>query len=443
MDFIPAELIKKKRDGQAHTREELSFLVDSYVESKLPDYQMAAWLMASFINGLNDEETADLTGLMKNSGATFEFGDELKNLPVDKHSTGGVGDKLSLILGPIAAAAGVPIPMIAGRGLGHTGGTLDKLEAIPGFSIDVSIEKFKKEVKEHGISLIGQTDDICPADKKIYALRDVTGTVESLPLICASIMSKKLAEGIKGLVLDVKCGSGAFMKTQKDAEALAELLSTTGARNGVNVSALITDMNQPLGVTIGNAMEIQEVNAIFNNESNDLVELERVQDSVELSLHLAGHMIWLSGISKTAEEGLEIAKKHLADGSALKAWHSLVERQGGKLDQLPKAPQCYLVNSPKSGFIDSFNTEQIGMASIVLGAGRRQKTDVIDPIAGIKIHKKIGESIEKDEPIFSLYSSNPSLFDQAEKMLLDTVTISSQATKPPELIKKVITKERF
>ncbi len=441
MEFLPAELIKKKRRGYSHSQAELKFLIDNYVSGEIPDYQMSAWLMASFLNGLSLEETANLTDIMKHSGRVIEF-NNLKHKAIDKHSTGGVGDKLSLILGPIAAACGVPVPMIAGRGLGHTGGTLDKLEAIPGFSIDISIDDFVDRIGQSNIAIIGQTDEICPADKKIYALRDVTATVESLPLICASIMSKKLAEGISGLVLDVKWGSGAFMKTVEDAEALANLLCDTGVENNIDVTALITDMNQPLGQYIGNALEIVETNAILKNESDDFVNLDRVQDSRQLSLHLAANMVLLSGLANDFDSALSQCEKALEDGSAWKKWQELIQKQGGDLEKLPHAPQCYVILSPKKGYLESFNTEKIGLSSINLGAGRLKTTDEIDMVAGIKCHKKIGDFVEKEEPIFTIYSSDISRFENTEKMLLDCFTLSEEKVKPNELIVKTIRKQR-
>lgn len=431
--FFPAELIKKKRSGFAHSKEEIGFLINSYSEGTLPDYQMSAWLMSVFFQGMNEQETAYLTEAMIRSGRSLDFSN-LKSPPVDKHSTGGVGDKTSMILAPIVAAADVPVPMIAGRGLGHTGGTIDKLEAIPGFSCDLTLEQFAERVQRHGISLIGQTSEICPADKKIYALRDVTATIESLPLICASIMSKKLAEGIQGLVLDVKFGSGAFMKTVDQADELASKLMAIGKAHGKDVVAYLTNMEQPLGRFIGNSLEIGECISIMKNEPYLNHAADEFDDCRELSIELAGAMIWLGKKASSASDGVTKAREILKSGKAFEKFEELCKLQGGDLKKLPLAREKQIVKAPKSGLINSFKTEQIGLASIALGAGRLKTSDVIDPTAGIFVHAKLGEEIKEGAPLYTLFAQSTKNFAQAEKMLLESTTISLQKPVVADLI---------
>ncbi len=435
MSFLPAELIKKKRNLQTHTPEEIQFLIDGYCRGTLPDYQMAAWLMAVFFNGMSKDETTALTTAMLHSGQTLDFS-HLPGKTVDKHSTGGVGDKTSMILTPLVAAAGVYVPMIAGRGLGHTGGTLDKLEAIPGFSVNLSLAQFKAAVEKHHMALIGQTSEICPADKKIYALRDVTATVESLPLICASIMSKKLAEGITGLVLDVKFGSGAFMKSLDQAEALADKLMEIGQAHGKKVSTLLTNMEQPLGCFIGNSLEIGECVAImqggsyFGRSSGDFA------DTRELTLQLAGEMIWLGEKASGPEEGYKIAETLLASGAAYDKFLELCRLQGGRLEELPVPNHKLTINATESGYMGAFETEKIGLAALALGAGRMKTTDTIDPTAGIEIHRKLGDKVSAGEPLFTIFGSNQNLFAEATRTLLAATTISLQKRAAPALIAK-------
>jgi pyrimidine-nucleoside phosphorylase len=426
MSFLPAELIKKKRSGLVHSEDEILFLIKSYTSGELPDYQMAAWLMAVFFKGMTAAETSLLTEAMLRSGRVLDFS-YLKKLTVDKHSTGGIGDKTSIIIAPVVAAAGVPVPMISGRGLGHTGGTLDKLEAIPGFSTSLSLDQFIRQIEDLGVGLIGQTAEICPADKKIYALRDVTGTVESLPLICASIMSKKLAEGIDGLVLDVKFGSGAFMKTLAQAEELADSLMAIGAAHGKRVASLVTHMDEPLGRFIGNALEIGECVAILKGDRylgrNDFT------DCRELSLELAAQMLWLGGRTPTPEDGLRLAQEVLASGKAFELFERLCRAQGGDLNGLPLAKTRHDVRSQTSGFVAAYNAESIGIAGLSLGAGRKAATDAIDPTAGIEVHKKIGDSVTTGEALFTLYCSGgpgDARLIEAERRLLSATNISLQ-----------------
>lgn len=436
MKFLPAELIKKKRNGFALSPDEIRFIVDSYSRGELPDYQMSAWLMAVFFKGMDKEETAVLTEAMLHSGRTLDFSG-LPGLAVDKHSTGGVGDKTSMILAPLAAAAGVPVPMIAGRGLGHTGGTLDKLEAIPGFRIGLSLDEFAKQVEQVGVAIIGQTQEICPADKKIYALRDVTGTVESLPLICASIMSKKLAEGIGALVLDVKFGSGAFMKTIEQADTLAQKLMEIGQAHGKRVAALLTNMEQPLGRFIGNALEIGECIAILKNEPYLSRPPEDFEDTRELSLELAGYMIWLGGRADSAEEGLAIARETLASGKAWEMFERICKIQGGDLTKLPVAKTRVDILAEADGYISALNTERIGLAALSLGAGRAKTTDPIDYTAGIEMHLKLGDQVRKGDRLYTLFAdlpANDGKFAQAKETLLGSTTISLQKPEVPALI---------
>ncbi len=425
MFFLPSEVIKKKRNGLALTESEIQEFIKKYTLGEIPDYQMSALLMAIYFKGLSNSETLALTQAMLHSGRVMNF-PKSPEFKVDKHSTGGIGDKTSLILGPIVASLGIPVPMISGRGLGHTGGTLDKLESIPGFNTQLNLDEFADMVFKNKISFIGQTLDICPADKKIYALRDVTATVESRPLICASIMSKKLAEGIDGLVLDVKWGSGAFMKSFADAEALAKDLQSIAIGAGKKCTALITDMNQPLGRFAGNSLEVFECVEIMKNKSHDLYK-----DTKELSIALSAHMIMLAGRSTKYQEAYEVCENQLVNGQALKKFEEMVERQGGNLSALPDSKNPFTVRAEQSGFVAGFNAETIGLAGISIKAGRAVKEDIIEPTAGIEFHKKRGQSVSSGDPLFTLYGNDPSLFQAAQKLLLESVQISLQ--KPPAL----------
>lgn len=433
MGFIPAEIIKKKRDGRALTKEEIDYTISEYTKGALPDYQMSALLMAIVLKGMSPEETHYLTQAMLHSGEVLSFS-EILQYKVDKHSTGGVGDKTSLILAPIVACAGVTVPMISGRGLGHTGGTLDKLESIPGFSTQVSLDRFRELLKKHGLGLIGQTKEICPADKKIYALRDVTGTVESQHLICASIMSKKLAEGIDGLVLDVKYGSGAFMKTLEDAEQLAKALIDIGVRGGKRVGALITDMNQPLGRMIGNSLEVEECLSILRQDT----AASRYKDCEELSLHLAGAMIWISDVEKSYEAGYTKAKSILHSGKAYEKFEEICRAQGGDLTLLPKAKHQKNITAISDGFISLFNNEGLGYASLSLGAGRLKSSDIIDPVAGIECHKKLGDAVKTGDVLLTLYASDRSKFEEAERRALESLKLSERPPTLTPLIAKTL-----
>lgn len=432
MEKLAREFIKDKRDKKTHKPEEVMQFIQSYLKEEIPDYQMSAWLMASLLNGLDKTEAAALTKAMLESGYQFDFSN-LKELKVDKHSTGGVGDKATMILAPIAAACGVRVPMIAGRGLGHTGGTLDKLDAIHGFNTRISKTEFQNNVENIGYSIMGQTEEICPADKRIYSLRDVTATVESIPLICASIMSKKLAEGINGLVLDVKVGSGAFMKTSEDAKELAVSLKEIGEQRGCKVHAIITDMNQVLGRHVGNANEIYECMEILKNteESRSLYS-----DCRELSLVLATHMVAI-GKEIDLDSARKEAEAALKNGSAWEKFVELVECQGGKLEiEKPKYEKQVLAK--KSGYIQSFNTEAIGVAGIIIGAGRKVVSDKIDYLSGIYLEKKIGDKISEDEAVFSLFAENAEKYPEAMEMLESCFEIGEHPIQAPDLIKELV-----
>jgi pyrimidine-nucleoside phosphorylase len=429
------ELIKKKRDGKSFTADEVRFLIDQFTKGIIPDYQFSALLMAILIKGMNDSETDALTNSMLNSGKIIDLS-SLKGKKVDKHSTGGVGDKTSLIIAPIVASAGIYVPMISGRGLGHTGGTLDKLESIPGFRTDLSLSESMKVLKKCGAVLIGQTKEIAPADKIIYALRDVTATVESIPLITASIMSKKLAEGIDGLVLDIKTGNGAFMKSHRDSIELANSLISTAKSFDKKVIAFITDMNQPLGNYIGNWLEVYEsIQVLKGKVKNDLYNL---------SIKLAGAMIYIGKKAKSLRDGEQIAKDKIENGDAFKKFSEIVGLQGGNVDYIynpekkSKSKFVKIVHSDKSGFIKEINTYQLGMASLELGAGRRTKNDIIDHKAGIVLYKKIGDRLSKNDIVCELHSDSNSKLKFAEKMIVDSIKISRTKSSRPKLIKKII-----
>jgi pyrimidine-nucleoside phosphorylase len=426
--MIPAQIIRKKRDGQELTREEIREFVMGYVGGEIADYQMSAWLMAVFFKGMTKKETWALTETMLHSGVIADFTD-VDGFKVDKHSTGGVGDKTSLIIGPLVAAAGVKVPMISGRGLGHTGGTLDKLESIPGFNTRLSLDTFKKQVTDLGVCFIGQTADICPADKKMYALRDVTGTVECIPLICASIMSKKLAEGIDGLVLDVKTGSGAFMKSRKESERLAKALMEIAQAAGKKVTALITDMNQPLGNAVGNALEVTECMDVLNGLGP--------ADLRELSIELSAHMIVLGKKAKNIDSARKLAEEVLRSGEALKHFEKTVRQQGGRFP-MSKAETTTSIKALRSGYVKAVEAEKIGLASLSLGAGRLKSDDVIDPAAGLILHKKIGDKVQKGEVLVTLYHGKSRSTEQARTMVLDAYELSAKKTKAPRLIYKVM-----
>jgi pyrimidine-nucleoside phosphorylase len=434
------DLIRRKRDGHELTREEIQFIVRGYAQSQFPDYQMSAWLMAVLLRGMSGQEIATLTEAMLHSGITLDWSD-LPGKKVDKHSTGGVGDKTSLILAPIVAAGGLFVPMISGRGLGHTGGTLDKLESIPGFNVNLAPERMREVLSHCGMVLVGQTDQIVPADKKMYALRDVTGTVESPALICASIMSKKIAEGINALVLDVKTGSGAFMKKEEDAVHLAELMVETGSRIGKHICALITDMDQPLGRYVGNALEVMECVEVMQGGGD--AELRN------LSVELAAWMFYLGEKTPSVSDGRRLSAELIASGAAFEKFCEVAKLQGGdegalrNLKKLPQAKNRVDVRSQSAGFIQSINCEQVGVASLVLGGGREKKEDSIDPAVGMVLHKKLGDAIAKDEPICTLHYNSAARLKEAESLIHSAYEIGpDQPCGSRKLIRRVIEGKR-
>ncbi|HDT11933.1 MAG TPA: thymidine phosphorylase, partial [bacterium] len=394
------DIIAAKRDGKILSEKEISHFLGSYLEGSLKDYQMAAMLMAVFINKLNEDELKSWVENMLHSGDILDFSD-IEAPVVDKHSTGGVGDKISIPLAPLLAVLGFHVPMISGRGLGHTGGTLDKLESIPGFSVNLSIEKFKKMVRENGLSLIGQTPEIAPLDKKLYALRDVTGTVESIPLIASSIMSKKMAEGIRGLILDVKVGKGAFMKNINMAEELAETMKNIGENLGVKVNVLFTDMNEPLGYCVGNSLEIIESVRVLRGE--------QIPQVTELVIEMAATLMLSFNLTDSLDEGRKKAAEKLKNGSAFDKFKEIVELQGGDptaIDNTEKLPLCKKrigIKAEKHGIIKEINALSFGKALVSLGGGRVTKEDTIDPGTGCFFHKKIGEKVNPGDIIYDIY----------------------------------------
>jgi pyrimidine-nucleoside phosphorylase len=429
------DLIRKKRDSGEHSREEIDFLVSGYTRGEIPDYQMAAWLMAVWIRGLSRSELAALTEVMLHSGEVLNFSD-LPGTKVDKHSTGGVGDKTSLILAPIVAAGGLFVPMISGRGLGHTGGTLDKLESIPGFNVNLSLDQFRRVLRECGMGLIGQTAEVAPADKKIYALRDATGTVENIGLICASIMSKKLAEGIDALVLDVKSGSGAFMKREDDAVKLADVMVETGQRMGKKVVALITSMDQPLGRAAGHANEVIE--------SIDVLNGRGPADLRDLSIELSAWMFHLGGRTHSVDEGRRLAETLIASGQAKEKFKLGIRLQGGDhrvVDEparLPKAHFHSYVPSEASGYITATNSEQLGIALAMLGGGREKKEDAIDPAVGLEFSKRIGDRVEKGETLVSIHYNAATKLAEAKSMIASAYKVGPEPCAAPPLIRRII-----
>jgi pyrimidine-nucleoside phosphorylase len=430
------DLIRKKRDSGEHSREEIDFLISGYTHGEIPDYQMAAWLMAVWIRGINRSELASLTEAMLCSGQVLNLA-RIPGRKVDKHSTGGVGDKTSLIIAPIVAAGGLTVPMISGRGLGHTGGTLDKLESIPGFNVNLSLEEFFSVLHECGMGLIGQTAEIAPADKKIYALRDATSTVENIGLICASIMSKKLAEGIDALVLDVKTGSGAFMKREEDSVMLAELMVETGVRMGKKVVALITDMNQPLGRMAGHSNEIAECIDVLGGGGP--------ADLVELSLALSAWMFFLGNRTKSLEDGRLLAASMISTGEAKDKFKQVISLQGGSArivddpQLLPQARSHVPVPSPSEGFIIATNCEQLGTALATLGGGREKKEDSIDHAVGLEFHKRIGDRVEKGEPLVTIHYNSGGKLAEAQSLIAASYEIGEVAPRESlPLIRRII-----
>jgi pyrimidine-nucleoside phosphorylase len=429
------DVIRKKRDGHELSRDEIDYLVRGYTLGQIPDYQISSWLMAALLKGLSRTETANLTDAMLHSGEVLDLA-EFSAVKIDKHSTGGVGDKTSLVLAPLAAAGGLVVPMISGRGLGHTGGTLDKLEAIPGFDVNLSVSRFRKVLRTCGCAMIGQTAEIAPADRLFYSLRDVTGTVESPFLICASIMSKKLAEGIDGLVLDVKTGSGAFMKTDEDAAFLAELMVETGQRMGKRMVALITDMDQPLGLRVGNALEVEEVLEVLRGGGPE--------DLRELCLELAEWMFYLGGRVTTIADAKTLAGELIQSGKALKKFREMVKLQGGDVrvvddpSLLPRARHSLNIRSPKSGYVGAIQCEDVGTACAILGGGREKKEDSVDPAVGIILHKKVHDRVAAGETFCTLMYNSEARAGRAKMLMEQSYQITDAAPAPRKLVHRII-----
>jgi pyrimidine-nucleoside phosphorylase len=429
------ELIERKRNGEELEAEEIQFLIQSYTSGETPDYQMAAFLMAVYFQGLTDHEVDLLTAAIIASGQTLDLSD-IPGMKVDKHSTGGVGDKTSLIAAPLAAAAGVVVPMISGRALGHTGGTLDKLESIPGFRTDLTIEQFKGLLAQHGLAFIGQTDELAPADGKMYSLRDVTATVESVPLIASSIMSKKLAVGLDALVLDVKVGSGAFMKKQVEARRLAQLMVGIGRRVDKKVIALLTDMSQPLGYAIGNALEVMEVSQTLQNSGP--IDLTR------LSLELAARMIFLAKLTPTLDAAREMAQARLLDGSGYRKLKEVIAAQGGdpdvldRFDLLPNATGAREIITPRGGYVSAINAEDIGKAVVMIGGGRTTKDSVIDHAVGIILEVKVGQKVDQGAVLGRIYYTQDTNLEEAAELVEDAFRISANAPDQRDIILEVV-----
>jgi pyrimidine-nucleoside phosphorylase len=428
------ELVKAKRDGRELARQEIEFLVSGFTLGAIPDYQFSAFLMAVYFRGMSFAETTALTMAMMNSGKVFD----LSGIPgpkIDKHSTGGVGDKVSLVLAPLVAACGVKVPMVSGRGLGHTGGTLDKLEAIPGFRTDLSFAEFRQGLNRNGFAMMGQTKALAPADKKMYALRDVTATVDSIPLIAASIMSKKLAEGIDGLVLDVKTGNGAFMHDVSESRRLAETMSAIGKGMGRKVTALITDMNQPLGRAAGNSIEVIEaIEALKGNGEPDLMEV---------TLTLAAQMLLMSKVARTPQQVCDLMGRAIGSGAALERFRRMVKLQGGDprvIDDyalLPTARLRFTLGAFRSGFVQQMDTLRIGMLAVELGAGRQKQDDTIDPAVGFWFRKKVGDRVLKGDVVAEVLANDPKPGKRIAAELGDCIKIGAQRPEPTRMILEI------
>lgn len=428
------DLIYKKRQGEALTREEIKFLIDGYTAGDIPDYQLSAWAMAVFFQGMNEEEIADLTMAMVESGDMLDLS-PIKGVKVDKHSSGGVGDTTTLVLAPLVSAAGVPVAKLSGRGLGHTGGTIDKLEAIPGFRTDLALNEFIENVNEVGVAVAGQTADLTPADKKLYSLRDVTATVDSIPLIASSIMSKKIAGGADGIVLDVKTGDGAFMEELEEAEKLARTMVEIGKRLERKTIALITDMSQPLGYAIGNALEVREaIQTLQGNGPTDLTEL---------SLQLGANMLLIAGRVGDFQEGYNLLEGLLQSGAALEQLGRLIQAQGGEAAviederRLPQARYNVPVLAGEEGYLAAIKTKELGLLSVEIGAGRARKEDAIDPAVGFVLEKKVGDRVQPGDTLLVIHANNGDLEgikERARKAFL--ITAEKPVLTP--LIHKII-----
>lgn len=431
----PYEIIMKKRNGETLSPEEIIFFIEKFTSGDIPDYQMAALMMAIFIRGMEPEESAALTQAMLDSGDKIDLS-EIDAIKVDKHSTGGVGDKVSLVLAPLVAALGIPVPMMSGRGLGHTGGTLDKLEAIPGFRVDLSEEEFIAQVKKIGVAIIGQTKSLAPADKKMYALRDVTATVDSIPLIAGSIMSKKLAAGPDAFVFDVKTGRGAFMSTLEMAEEMARTLVDIAVLSGKQARALITDMNQPLGFYAGNALEIVETIACLKGEGP--------RDLMTVTLEIAGMMLEMGGQAKNVAAGKKMAEAAIADGRGLAKFREMVAAQGGNTAYIddpclfPEAGKKIPIRAEKDGYVHSIDTLEMGMIGVALGAGREKTEDKIDMSAGIIFSRKVGDRVSAGDTLLTLFTNRAGGGEEIAKRAQRAVTVEDSPCQPYPIIYKVV-----
>jgi len=436
--LLPAQIIQNKRDGNALTEDEIRFFINGFTSGELPEYQMAALAMAICFQGMSFDETMWLTRAMIESGQVVEWPRAPRSFYADKHSTGGIGDKVSLILAPLVACCGVKVPMISGRGLGPTGGTLDKLESISGFRTGLSLDEFKRVTDKVGCAMIGQTAEIAPADKKLYALRDVTATVSCLPLIVASIMCKKLAENVDGLVLDVKWGSGAFMRTRETSAELAQAMVEVGKRYGKKVCALQTDMNQPLGQKIGNALEVRECIELMNGSAD-------ADDLLEVTLALSAEMLLMANVAKSVADARQMLQKKLASGEALRKFAEMITAQGGdakvcdEVKRLPSAKKTKPISATKSGVVQSIECDQIGYAVIALGGGRKMAADKIDFAVGFEQPKKIGDAVKAGEPLMIMHYNDEARGAEAERMVQNAYKIEDKpvTTKLPLIVQRV------
>lgn len=429
------DIIAKKRDGGELSSEEIQFLVDGYTDGSIPDYQMSAWAMAVFFRGMTARETGDLTMAMAGSGEQLDLS-SLHGVKVDKHSTGGVGDKTTLVVAPLVAAAGIPVAKMSGRGLGYSGGTIDKLESFAGFEVERTREQFLQQVRDIGVSVIGQSGNLTPADKKLYALRDVTATVEAVPLIASSIMSKKIAAGADAILLDVKVGKGAFMKSIEEAETLARAMVAIGSQVGRKTVAVISDMNQPLGFAVGNALEVKEaVETLAGRGPSDLTEL---------ALSIGSRMLVLGGLVQSVEEGRSKLQEIMSTGKAVEKLAQMIDAQGGNkqdvydLARLPQASIIHTITAEQDGFIGEIDAEAVGHASVVLGAGRLTKEMPIDLAVGLILHKKRGDEVRQGDALLSIHANEQQLLQNALRELQDAIMISTNSPEEQPLIYKII-----
>ncbi|MGY4112396.1 pyrimidine-nucleoside phosphorylase [Aeribacillus sp. SP014] len=429
------DLIEKKRDGKALTKKEIRYIIEGYTAGEIPDYQMSAFAMAVFFRGMTEEEMAELTMAMVDSGEKIDLS-EIKGIKVDKHSTGGVGDKTTLVLAPLVASAGVPVAKMSGRGLGHTGGTIDKLESIPGFHVEIDNQQFVRLVNQNKIAVVGQTGNLTPADKKLYALRDVTATVNSIPLIASSIMSKKIAAGADAIVLDVKTGSGAFMKNIEESKKLAKAMVKIGENVGKKTIAVISDMSQPLGFAIGNALEVQE--------AIDTLKGEGPEDLTELCLTLGSYMVYMAEKADSLEKARKLLEQSIASGKALETFKTFVSAQGGDASivddpsKLPHSSYTFELKAKEDGYVNEIAADAVGTAAMWLGAGRATKDAAIDLAVGLILHKKIGDYVKKGETFVTIYSNQQDI-EKVEQTLYYSIKISKNKTKKPVLIYETIT----